>query len=183
MPPHKIVPLISEQQIQQRIEELAAEISRDYQGKDLLLVGILKGAWVFMADLMRKLTVPVQCDFISVSSYGLNTESSGTINILLDLTRPIEGKDVLLIEDIVDTGLTLKQLPKILAARKPRSVKICTLLDKPARRTKPVALDYIGFAVPNEFIVGYGIDCAEQHRDLPYVAYLRFDEDEKEEEE
>ena len=177
MTPHKLIPLISEEQIQQKTEELALQISQDYRDKDLLMVGILKGAWVFMADLIRKLTVPVKCDFLSVSSYGSNTESSGRVKILLDLSQPIKEKDVLLIEDIVDTGLTLKCLIENLWLRKPNSLKVCALLDKPSRRAKPIALGYIGFTVPNKFIVGYGIDCAEQYRNLPYIAYLKFDKD------
>lgn len=154
-------------------ERLGQEISRDYWDKDLLVVGILKGASIFMSDLVRKIDNPVQLDFMAVSSYGLSTESSGVVKILKDLDVSVEGRHVLIVEDIVDTGLTLKYLTENLKSRKAKSVKICTLLDKPARRKVELEIDYCGLEVPDAFIVGYGIDYAERYRNLPYVAILK----------
>ncbi len=165
--------LFTEDQIRAKLEDLGAQITVDYQGKDLLLIGVLKGANVFMSDLMRKIQIPLAIDFIAVSSYGLSTESSGVVRIIKDLDHSIEGKDVLIVEDIIDTGLTLDYLYHNLLSRKPRSFKICTLLDKPERRKVNIKVDYKGFDIPDEFIVGYGIDYAEQYRNLPYVAILK----------
>ncbi|MDI6703624.1 MAG: hypoxanthine phosphoribosyltransferase [bacterium] len=164
--------LISKEDIQKRVQELAREISKDYRDKKPFVICILKGAWMFMADLVRELKVPVECDFLAVSSYGGETESSGVVKIMADLTRPIEGKDVLIVEDIVDTGLTLRYLKEILLSRAPKSLKICTLLDKPSRRQVKIKLDYVGFEVPDRFVVGYGLDCQEHFRNLPYIAYV-----------
>ncbi|HID94641.1 MAG TPA: hypoxanthine phosphoribosyltransferase, partial [Candidatus Latescibacteria bacterium] len=141
----KVVPLISEEEIRKRIEELAAKISEDYLNRELLVVGVLKGAWVFMADLVRRLTIPVKCDFLGVASYGSGSKSSGVVRIVSDLTSSVEGKDVLLVEDIVDTGLTLNFLKDTLWLRRPKSLKVCALLDKPARHIGEVHIDYLGF--------------------------------------
>lgn len=165
--------LFTEEQIEKKLEELGAKITADYQGKNLLLIGVLKGANVFMCDLMRKIQMPLSIDFIAVSSYGLSTESSGVVKIIKDLDHSIEGKDVLIVEDIIDTGLTLDYLYHNLLSRKPESFKICTLLDKPERRKTDIKVDYKGFDIPDEFIVGYGIDYAEQYRNLPYIAILK----------
>jgi hypoxanthine phosphoribosyltransferase len=176
-PAESLYPLLDEDVIQQKVRELARQISGDYGGRAPLVVGILKGAWVFMADLVRQLTIPVKCDFLGVSSYGASTETSGVVKIVVDLKRPIQGEDVLLIEDIVDTGLTLNFLVQSLRLRHPRSVKVCALLDKPARHRVAVKIDYLGFTVPDKFLVGYGIDYAEHYRNLPYIGYLEFPSD------
>ncbi|GAB6109157.1 hypoxanthine phosphoribosyltransferase [Fusibacter bizertensis] len=165
--------LYSEKQLNEKVEELAARISADYKGKDLLLIGVLKGANVFMCDLMRKISFPIQIDFIAASSYGHSTESSGVVKILKDLDYSIEGKDVIIVEDIIDTGLTLHYLMDNFNSRKPNSLEICTLLDKPERRIANLEVKYIGFQIPDEFIVGYGIDFAERYRNLPYIATLK----------
>lgn len=171
--------LIDEETLNKRVEELGAEITRDYQGKDLLIVGILKGAVVFMSDLAKKIELPLAMDFMAVSSYGASTKSSGVVRILKDLDAEIEGKDVLIVEDIIDTGLTLHYLYENLLSRKPNSLKICCCFDKPSRREVPVEIDYIGFEIPDEFVVGYGLDYAERYRNLPYVSVLDPEEYEK----
>lgn len=168
--------LISEEQIKSRVKQLGEEITRDYQGKDLLVVGILKGAFIFMADLVRNIKIPIAIDFMDVSSYGSSTESLGVVRILNDLEESIENRHVLIVEDIVDTGLTLDYLSKNLASRKAASVKICAFLDKPSRRKAPVKVDYLGYSVPDEFIVGYGLDYAEKFRHYPFVTVLERDE-------
>ena len=168
----KLKVLISEKEIQDKIKEMAELISRDYLGKKILLVGILKGAVVFLADLCRQLDVPAQIDFMAVSSYGSSTASSGVVRILKDLDEEIEGRDVLLVEDIVDTGLTLKYLKENLEARNPSSLRIVSLLDKPDRRKVKIEPDYWGFQIPNEFVVGYGLDYDEDYRHLPQVCIL-----------
>ncbi|MDH8676553.1 hypoxanthine phosphoribosyltransferase [Fusibacter bizertensis] len=165
--------LYSEAQLNEKVEELAARISADYKDKDLLLIGVLKGANVFMCDLMRKIPFPIQIDFIAASSYGHSTESSGVVKILKDLDYSIEGKDVIIVEDIIDTGLTLHYLTENFNSRKPNSLEICTLLDKPERRIAKLDVKYIGYQIPDEFIVGYGIDFAERYRNLPYIATLK----------
>jgi hypoxanthine phosphoribosyltransferase len=165
--------LFTPAQLDEKITELGYQISKDYQGKDLLMIGVLKGANVFMSDLMRKIDTSVKIDFMAVSSYGLSTQSSGVVRIIKDLDSSIEGKDVLVIEDIIDTGLTLHYLYDNLLSRKPNSLKICTLLDKPERRKVDIHVDYKGFDIPDEFIVGYGIDYSEQYRNLPYIAILK----------
>jgi hypoxanthine phosphoribosyltransferase len=174
----KITQLISERDIHKKVKELADAISKDYQDKTPLLVGILKGAWVFMADLVRQISIPIRCDFLQVSSYGKATESSGIVKIITDLKCSIEGEHVVLVEDIVDTGLTLKYIIDYLQIRRPKSVKLCSLLDKPVRHKIELKIDYLGFQVPNKFVVGYGIDYQELYRNLPYVAYVEF-KDEK----
>ena len=165
--------LFSESKIAARVKELAASISEDYKGKSLLLIGVLKGANVFMCDLMREIPFPIQIDFIAASSYGHSTESSGVVRILKDLDYSIEDKHVLIVEDIIDTGLTLSYLIENFRSRRPLSLEICTLLDKPERRVAPIAVKYVGFQIPDEFIVGYGIDYAESYRNLPYIATLK----------
>ena len=164
--------LFTEEQIAQRVKELADRINRDYEGEDILLVGILKGASVFVADLMRKIEADTNIDFMSVSSYGNSTESSGSIRILKDLDVDIKGRNVLVVEDIIDSGITLKNLVETLETREPKSLKLCTLLDKPERRKADVEVDYIGFVIEDKFIVGYGIDYAERYRNLPYIAIV-----------
>ena len=165
--------LYSEEVLKAKVKELANRISEDYKDKELLLIGVLKGANVFMCDLMREINFPIQIDFIAASSYGHSTESSGVVKILKDLDYSIEGKDVIIVEDIIDTGLTLKYLIENFKSRKPNSLEICTLLDKPERRIAQLSVKYIGFQIPDEFIVGYGIDYAELYRNLPYIATLK----------
>lgn len=164
--------LVSETEIRERVAEMGAQITADYEGKDLLLVGILKGSVVFMADLMRQIKTPLQIDFCSVSSYGLGTETGGEIKIRKDLDADIKGRHVLIVEDIIDTGVTLFHLQKLLADRGAASVEIATLLSKPSRRIKNIPVKYIGFIIPDEFVVGYGLDFAENYRMLPYVGVL-----------
>ena len=164
--------LIEEEDLQRRIGELGTEISADYEGRDLLLVGVLKGAVFFLADLMRHLTVPCEIDFMAISSYGASTDSSGVVRILKDLDINIEGRDVLVVEDIIDSGLTLSYLIRNLESRNPGSLEICALLTKPARREIEVDVRYTGFEIPNEFVIGYGLDYGERYRNLPYVAVL-----------
>ncbi len=167
--------LIEQHSLQQRIIELGAEISADYEGRDLLLVGVLKGAVFFMADLMRELTVPCEIDFMAISSYGAATDSSGVVRILKDLDINVAGRNVLVVEDIIDSGLTLSYLMRNLGARKPASLDVVTLLTKPERREIDVSVRYVGFEIPNRFVIGYGLDFAERYRNLPYVAVLHPD--------
>jgi hypoxanthine phosphoribosyltransferase len=164
--------LIDEPTLQARIAELGGEISGDYAGKDLLLVGVLKGAVFFMADLMRTLTVPCEVDFMAISSYGDETDSSGVVRILKDLDIPLQDRHVLVVEDIIDSGLTLSYLMRNLRARDPASLEICALLTKPSRREIDVPVRYVGFEIPNRFVVGYGLDYAERYRNLRYVGVL-----------
>ena len=164
--------LVERDALQARVRELAEDVSRDYEGRDLLLVGVLKGAIFFLSDLMRHLTVPCEVDFMAVSSYGSSTDSSGVVRILKDLDAAIAGREVLIVEDIVDSGLTLSYLYRILSAREPASVRVCALLTKPERRTVDMPIDYVGFEIPNEFVIGYGLDYAERFRNLPFVAVL-----------
>ena len=164
--------LLSEEEIKAKVKELAKRIEKDYEGQDVLLVGILKGASVFVADLMREIKLDVNIDFMSVSSYGSGTVSSGTVKILKDLDVDIEGKNVLIVEDIIDSGLTLSNLTRELQARGPKALKICTLLDKPERRKADIPVDYVGFVIEDKFIVGYGIDYAEKYRNLPYIGIV-----------
>ena len=164
--------LIDEARLQQRVAELGQEVSADYAGRDLLLIGVLKGAVFFMADLMRQLTVPCEIDFMAISSYGAATDSSGVVRILKDLDINIEGKHVLVVEDIIDSGLTLSYLMRNLRAREPASLEVCALLTKPERREIEVDVRYVGFEIPNRFVIGYGLDFAERYRNLPYVATL-----------
>jgi hypoxanthine phosphoribosyltransferase len=164
--------LIGEDDLQARIRELGAELSADYAGREVLLVGVLKGAVFFMADLMRSLTIPCEIDFMAISSYGASTDSSGVVRILKDLDINIEGRHVLVIEDIVDSGLTLSYLVRNLESREPASLEVCALLTKPTRREIDVPVRYIGFEIPNRFVIGYGLDFAERYRNLPYVGIL-----------
>lgn len=158
--------LLTEKQLQAKVAELAAQINRDYEEKELLVVGILRGAFIFLADLVRELKVPVVIDFVAVSSYGDATRSSGVVRILKDLDESIEGRHILIVEDIIDTGLTLKYLYKNLKARHPASIRVCTLLDKPERRQVELIPDYCGFTIPDHFVVGYGLDCRQLYRNL-----------------
>jgi hypoxanthine phosphoribosyltransferase len=165
--------LISAEALQARVQELGAEISEAYEGKEPLLLSVLKGSILFMADLMRALTVPHAIDFMAVSSYGRATQSSGVVRILKDLDEPIEGKDVLIVEDIIDSGHTLEYLRGLLLARNPASLRIVTLLSKPARREVDVPIDWVGFEIPDRFVIGYGLDYAERYSDLPYIGVLK----------
>ena len=166
--------LVTEEQLRAKVAELGAQVSRDYAGRDLLLVSILKGAVVFMADLMRAVSIPCSIDFMVVSSYGgTNTETTGLVKIVKDLDADLTGKDVLIVEDVLDTGVTLSNLVPMLKMRNPSSVKICAILDKPARRKTDIAADYRGFEVPDAFVVGYGLDYNEKYRNLPYVGVLK----------
>ncbi len=164
--------MVTAEDLQRRIEELAAEISGDYAGRDLILIGVLKGAVFFLSDLMRRLEVPCEVDFMAVASYGSATKSSGVVRILKDLDAVIEGRDVLIVEDIVDSGLTLQYLLRNLAGRNPRSLEVCALLIKPARKKVELRTRYVGFEIPDRFAIGYGLDHAERYRNLPYVAAL-----------
>ena len=164
--------LVSAEELQRRVGELSAEVSADYEGRDLVLIGVLKGAVLFLADLMRQLTVPCEVDFMAVSSYGSATDSSGVVRILKDLEAPIEGRDVLVVEDIIDSGLTLQYLVRNLRAREPGSLEICALLTKPERRRVELPIRYVGFEIPNRYVVGYGLDYAQRYRNLSYVAVL-----------
>jgi hypoxanthine phosphoribosyltransferase len=165
--------LIDEASLQNRIAELGAAITDDYRGRDLLLVGVLKGAIFFMADLMRQIDAPCEVDFMAISSYGAGVDSSGVVRILKDLDISIEGRNVLVVEDIVDSGLTLSYLLRNLEAREPASLETCALLTKPERRENDVVCRYVGFEIPNRFVIGYGLDFAERYRNLPYVGVLR----------
>ena len=165
--------LVSEEQLKAKIAELGKQISQDYQGKDLLLVSILKGACVFLSDLMRAIDIPLGIDFMCVSSYGKGTNTQGRAKIIKDLDVDIAGKDVLIVEDILDSGVTLSHVMEMLRGRKPASLKLCSLLEKPERHRVEVPLDYVGFVVPDEFVVGYGLDYAEKYRNLPYVGILK----------
>jgi hypoxanthine phosphoribosyltransferase len=164
--------LIDEDALQARISELGEEVSADYTGRDLLLIGVLKGAVFFMSDLMRRLTVPCEIDFMAISSYGAATDSSGVVRILKDLDINIEGRHVLVVEDIIDSGLTLSYLIRNLEARDPATLEVCALMTKPERREIEVPVRYVGFEIPNRFVVGYGLDFAERYRNLPYVGVL-----------
>ena len=164
--------LLTEDQVQGKVRDLAAQISKDYAGRDVLLVGVLKGAFILMADLARHLTVPHEFDFMAVSSYGSATQTSGVVRILKDLDADLTGRNVLIVEDIIDSGLTLSWLLKNLASRNPRSMEVCSLLRKPDAVKVEVPVKYIGFDIPNEFVVGYGLDFAERYRDLPYIGSL-----------
>lgn len=165
--------VIEAETIQRRVRELGAAITRDYAGREVMLVGVLKGAAIFLVDLARAIALPVTIDFMAVSSYGASTETSGIVRILKDLDESIEGRDVLVVEDIVDSGLTLRYILDYLHARAPASLRVCALLDKQAPRQANVPLDYVGFTIPNRFVIGYGLDYAELYRNLPYLAELR----------
>ena len=169
--------LIPEEKVQQRVAELGAQISRDYEGRTITMICVLKGGVVFMCDLAKKITVPVTMDFMSVSSYGGGTSSSGIVKIVKDLDQSIEGKDVLIVEDIIDSGRTLSYLLQIFKKRKPNSIRLCTLLDKPERRVVPdVNVEYSGFQIPDNFVVGFGLDYDQRYRNLPYIGVISFDD-------
>jgi hypoxanthine phosphoribosyltransferase len=168
----KIDVMFTEEQITNRIKELGAQISKEYEGKEVTLICILKGASVFACELAKRITVPVQMEFMRVSSYGNETVSSGVVKIIQDLDEPIRGKNVIVVEDIIDTGRTMHYLLEILQHRGPETLKLCTLLDKPDRRVTEVKMDYNGFVIPDEFIVGYGLDYAERYRNLPYIGVV-----------
>ena len=172
MPPGIQRILIPAEDLTARVAELGRQVRDDYAGRTPMLVGVLKGAVVFLADLMRAINAPCECDFIAVSSYGASTRSSGIVELTKDLSVPIEGRDVLIVEDIVDTGRTLAYLRRNLETRQPGTIRVCTLLDKASRREVPVSLDYVGFTIPDEFVVGYGLDFAGLYRNLPYLAVL-----------
>ncbi len=165
--------LQTQEALKARVAALGAEITRDYAGKTPVIISVLRGSYIFMADLTRCIDLPCTVDFMSVSSYGAGTSSSGQVKIIKDLSESIEGRDLLIVEDILDSGNTLYYLRDVLLARKPASVKICTLLDKPERREKPIHADYVGFEIPNAFVVGYGLDYAESYRNLPYIGILK----------
>ncbi len=165
--------LYSEEELRARVSQLAAEITRDYTGKTPVIVGVLRGSFVFMADLVRQIPLPAQLEFMSVSSYGSGTASSGRLNIRMDLETDIQDRDVLLVEDILDSGNTLTNLMRQLQSRGPRSLKLCVLLDKPDRHMKEVPVDYLGFSIPDAFVVGYGLDFDQRYRNLPYIGILK----------
>jgi hypoxanthine phosphoribosyltransferase len=165
-------PIVTQEQMRARIRELGRQISTDYAGKELMLIGVLKGAYAFYADLARAIRIPVRVDFIVVASYGSSAKTSGKVKLMTELTEDIKGLDVLLVEDIVDSGLTVQHLLKTLAKKKPRSIKVCTLLSKPERRVVEVPVDYVGFKIPDKYVVGYGLDYQQKYRNLPYLAVL-----------
>lgn len=165
-------PVVTQEQMRARIREMGKQISTDYAGKDLVLIGVLKGAYAFYADLARAIRIPIRVDFIIVTSYGSKAKTSGKVKLMTELTEEIKGKDVLLVEDIVDSGLTVQYLVKTLSKKKPRSIKVCTLLSKPERREVEVQIDYEGFKIPNQYVVGYGLDYQQKYRNLPYLAVL-----------
>ena len=167
--------MLSEEEVDRRIQEIGEQISKDYEGRQVHLVCVLKGGSFFMCELAKRITVPVSLDFMSVSSYGNNTKSSGVVKVIKDLDEAIEGKHVLVVEDIVDSGRTLSYLLENLKSRKPRSLRLCTLLDKPERRVTDVHVDYTGFEIPDEFVVGYGLDYMQHYRNLPYVGVVEID--------
>lgn len=173
LPPDIESVLASEAEIQHAIGRMAAQISQDYAGKEVLLIGILKGAFIFLADLSRHLAIPHTVDFMSLSSYGATATTSGEVRIIMDLRTFIRGKDVIIVEDIVDTGYTLVYLQQLLGARQPASLKSCVLLSKPDRRKVPVTIDYLGFEIPDHWVVGYGLDFADKHRTLPFIGILK----------
>mgnify|MGYP000526768517 CR=1 FL=1 len=168
----KIKVLLPEAEVDKKIQELGEQISKDYEGKNIHMICVLKGGVFFTCELAKRISVPVSLDFMSVSSYGNGTTSSVAVRIVKDLDEPLEGKDVLIVEDIIDSGRTLSYLIQILEKRGPRSMKLCTLLDKPERRVKPVTVDYVGFNIPDEFVVGYGLDYAQKYRNLPYIGVV-----------
>ncbi len=165
--------MVSEEQLKARIAEMAKQLDKEYEGKTPLMVAILKGSVMFYADLLRAMTIPVEMDFMAISSYGAGAKSSGEVKLIKDLDRKIEGRDVIIVEDIIDSGYTLSYLKRMLYSRKPSSVKICALLDKYARRVVPIEADYKGFDIEDEFVIGYGLDYAEKYRNLPYIGILK----------
>lgn len=172
----KIRVLLSEEEVDRRIQEIGEQINKDYAGKEVHLICVLKGGVFFMCELAKRINVPVSLDFMSVSSYGDDTKSSGVVKIVKDLAQPLEGKDVIIVEDIIDSGRTLYYLMDILKKRNPNSLRLCTLLDKPERRVKDVKVDYTCFNIPDEFVVGYGLDYAQKYRNLPFIGVVEFEE-------
>lgn len=168
--------LLTEEEVDERIQAIGEQISRDYAGKQVHLVCVLKGGSFFMCELAKRISIPVSLDFMAVSSYGATTKSSGVVKIVKDLDETVKGKDVLVVEDIVDSGRTLSYLLEMLKSREPASLRLCTLLDKPDRRVVPVHVDYTGFQIPDEFVVGYGLDYAQRYRNLPYIGVVEFDD-------
>lgn len=164
--------LIDEKTLDKRVEELAAQINRDYEGEKLIVVGILKGAFMFMSDLLKKISVDTEVYFLKAESYGAGTESSGTVKITKDIERDIKGANVLLVEDIIDSGFTMKEVLKLLGGREPKSIRLASCLSKPSRRVCEVKIDYLGFEIPDKFVIGYGLDYAEKYRNLPYIGYI-----------
>ncbi|MBQ7797229.1 MAG: hypoxanthine phosphoribosyltransferase [Lachnospiraceae bacterium] len=175
---YNISVLIPEEEVDKKVREIAAKISEDYAGKTIHLICILKGSVFFACELAKRITVPVTIDFMSVSSYGAGTKSSGVVRMVKDLDEPLEGKHVLIVEDIIDTGRTLAHLIELFQTRKPASVKLCTLLDKPERRIKPIEVDYTCFQIPDKFVIGYGLDYDQKYRNLPYIGVVEFVEEE-----
>jgi hypoxanthine phosphoribosyltransferase len=171
--PNRVDVMIASDEIAARVQQLAAQISADYAGKQPLIIGVLKGAWIFLADLVRQLTVPVRCDFVRVTSYGAGTETSGQPKLLLDVAESVAGADVLVVDDILDTGISAAWLLDHLQQKNPASVRLCVLLDKSERRRVPVSSDYVGFSIPDRFVVGYGLDCGEQFRELPFIGHVK----------
>ncbi len=165
--------LFTQEELEDRVRELGRQITEDYQGKEVAVASVLRGSYIFMADLTRAIELPITVDFMAVSSYGAGTVSSGQVEIKKDLSDSIEGKNLIIVEDILDSGNTLYYLMDVLRARKPESIRICTLLDKPERRTKPIRADYTGFTIPDAFVVGYGLDYNEKYRNLPYIGILK----------
>lgn len=172
-----VTTLIPQEKVEERINQLADQISKDYAGKTVHMIGILKGSVFFVCELAKRMSVPVTMDFMSVSSYGSGTKSSGVVKLIKDLDDPITGKDVLVVEDIIDSGRTLSYLLQNLQSRKPASIKLCTLLDKPDRRKREVLVDYRGFQIPDEFVIGYGLDYDQQYRNLPYIGVMHLGEE------
>ena len=172
-------PIVTQEEMRARIRELGKQITADYTGKDFVLVGVLKGAYAFYADLARAIRITMRVDFLIVTSRGLRAKASGKFKLMTELTEDIKDKDVLLVEDIVDSGLTVRHLVKTLTKKKPRSIKVCTLLNKPDSRTIDVAIDYVGFKIPNKYVVGYGLDYQQKYRNLPYLAVLDVEEDQE----
>ena len=173
----RLIVLLNQEQIAKKVAELGAQITRDFEGQSVVLVGVLKGATIFLADLAREIKLDANFDFISVSSYGNSREQSGEVKLMKDVDQSVEGKNIILVEDILDTGLTLTYLKKVLLAHKPKSLKIAALLDKVSRRKMPITGDYVGFEIPDEFVVGYGLDFAERFRNLPDICVLESDEE------
>ncbi len=171
----KIRVLVSEEEVDRRIEEIGAQISKDYAGKQVHLICVLKGGVFFTCELAKRISIPVSMDFMSVSSYGSGTKSSGVVKLVKDLDEPLDGKEVLIVEDIIDSGRTLSYLIEILYKRNPASIRLCTLLDKPERRVADVKVDYVGFAIPDEFVVGYGLDYDQKYRNLPYIGVVEIE--------
>jgi hypoxanthine phosphoribosyltransferase len=165
--------LITAEQIQNKVHDLGEKISRDYEGEDLLMVGILKGAFIFLADLVRMISIPVHLDFLGVASYGTGTESSEEVKVFKDLNQPVSGRNILIVDDIIDSGLTTEYLLRLLTVRQPMSVKICTLLSRLSRRRAEISIDYVGFEIPDYFVVGYGMDYSEEYRNLPEIHLLK----------